>query len=150
MHLSGLEIQGFKSFPNKTKLTFARGVMAIVGPNGCGKTNIVDAVRWVLGEQRSTVLRSEKMEHVIFAGSLHQKPAAKSEVTLILENDRNILPEEFTELAITRRLTRDGDSDYLIHRRPSRLKDLKNLFADTGLGPDSYSIIELKMVETIL
>ncbi len=150
MHLSGLEIQGFKSFPNKTKLTFARGVMAIVGPNGCGKTNIVDAVRWVLGEQRSTVLRSEKMEHVIFAGSLHQKPAAKSEVTLILENDRNILPEEFTELAITRRLTRDGDSDYLINRRPSRLKDIKNLFADTGLGPDSYSIIELKMVETIL
>jgi chromosome segregation protein len=150
VHLSGLEIHGFKSFPNKTKLAFAPGVMAIVGPNGCGKTNIVDAVRWVLGEQRSTVLRSEKMEHVIFAGSLRQKPSPKAEVTLILENDRGVLPEEFTELAITRRLNRDGDSEYLINRRPSRLKDIRSLFADTGLGPDSYSIIELKMVETIL
>jgi len=150
VHLSGLEIHGFKSFPNKIKLAFAPGVMAIVGPNGCGKTNIVDAVRWVLGEQRSTVLRSEKMEHVIFAGSLRQKSSPKAEVTLILENDQGILPEEYTELAITRRLTRDGDSDYQINRRARRLKDIRSLFADTGLGPDSYSIIELKMVETIL
>ncbi|MCB2212851.1 chromosome segregation protein SMC [bacterium] len=150
MHLSGLEIHGFKSFPHKTKLTFTPGVMAIVGPNGCGKTNIVDAVRWVLGEQRSTVLRSDKMEHVIFAGSLRQKQSGRAEVTLVLENDRGVLPEEYTEIAITRRLDREGDSGYLINRRPSRLKDIRNLFADTGLGPDSYSIIELKMVETIL
>ncbi|MBS1261288.1 MAG: Chromosome partition protein Smc [Calditrichaeota bacterium] len=150
MHLSGLEIHGFKSFPDKTKLTFSPGVMAIVGPNGCGKTNIVDAVRWVLGEQRASVLRSEKMEHVIFSGSLREKPAARADVTIILENDNGVLPAEYGELAITRRLTRDGDSEYLINRRPSRLKDIRNLFADTGLGPESYSIIELKMVETIL
>ncbi len=150
MYLSGLEIQGFKSFPNKVKLSFTPGVMSIVGPNGCGKTNIVDAVRWVLGEQRSSVLRSEKMENVIFAGSGAHKQMQNAEVTIVIENSHGVLPSEYTEIAITRRLNRDGDSEYLINRRPSRLKDIRNLFADTGLGPDSYSIIELKMVENIL
>ena len=150
MHLSGLELHGFKSFPKKTKLTFAPGVMAIVGPNGCGKTNIVDAVRWVLGEQRTSVLRSDKMENVIFAGSGAHKQLQMAEVTLLIENSHGVLPSEYTEVAITRRLLRTGESEYLINRRPSRLKDIRNLFADTGLGPDSYSIIELKMVEGIL
>lgn len=124
--------------------------MAIVGPNGCGKTNIVDAVRWVLGEQRTSVLRSDKMENVIFAGSGAHKQLQMAEVTLLIENSHGVLPSEYTEVAITRRLLRTGDSEYLINRRPSRLKDIRNLFADTGLGPDSYSIIELKMVEGIL
>jgi len=150
VHLSGLELQGFKSFPRKTKLSFSPGVMSIVGPNGCGKTNIVDAVRWVLGEQRSSVLRSDKMENVIFAGSTAQKKSKQAEVTLIIENSHGVLPAEYSEVAITRKLDRNGDSSYLINRRPSRLKDIKSLFADTGLGPDSYSIIELKMVEGIL
>jgi len=150
LHLSGLELQGFKSFPRKTKITFSPGVMAIVGPNGCGKTNIVDAVRWVLGEQRSSVLRSEKMENVIFAGSGAQKQSKFAEVTLVIENSHGVLPAEYSEVAITRRLDREGDSEYLINKRPSRLKDIRNLFADTGLGPESYSIIELKMVEGIL
>lgn len=150
MHLSGLELHGFKSFPKKTKLTFVPGVMAIVGPNGCGKTNIVDAVRWVLGEQRTSVLRSDKMENVIFAGSSGNKPMQQAEVTLLIENSHGVLPSEYSEVAITRRLLRSGESEYLINRRPSRLKDIRNLFADTGLGPDSYSIIELKMVEGIL
>jgi chromosome segregation protein len=150
VYLSGLEIHGFKSFPNKVKLSFTPGVMSIVGPNGCGKTNIVDAVRWVLGEQRSSVLRSDKMENVIFAGSGAHKLMQHAEVTIIIENSHGVLPSEYTEIAITRKLNRDGDSEYLINRRPGRLKDIKNLFADTGLGPDSYSIIELKMVENIL
>lgn len=150
MYLSVLELYGFKSFPNRTKLTFAPGVMAIVGPNGCGKTNIVDAVRWVLGEQRTSVLRSDKMENVIFAGANGKKPAKYAEVTLVIENTNNVLPADYSQVAVTRRLYRDGESEYLINRRPCRLKDIRTLFADTGLGPDSYSIIELSMVEGIL
>ena len=150
MHLKGLELYGFKSFPKKTKLAFIPGVMAIVGPNGCGKSNIMDAVRWALGEQRTSVLRSDKMENVIFAGSGAQKPMHLAEVTLVIENSHGVLPEEYSEVSVTRRLHRSGESEYLINRRPVRLKDVRTLFADTGLGPDSYSIIELKMVEEIL
>ncbi len=150
MYLSGLELLGFKSFPKRTKLTFCRGVIAIVGPNGCGKSNLVDAVRWVLGEQRSTALRSEKMENVIFSGTNGRKPMHLGGVTLTIENTLGLLPAEYSEVAITRRLYRNGDSEYLINRRPCRLKDIRTLFADKGLGPDSYSIIELKMVESIL
>lgn len=150
MHLKGLELFGFKSFPKKTKLSFTPGVMAIVGPNGCGKSNIMDAVRWSLGEQRTSVLRSDKMENVIFAGSGAHKQLHMAEVTLTIENDRGVLPEEYSEVTVTRRLHRTGESEYLINRRPVRLKDVRTLFADTGLGPDSYSIIELKMVEEIL
>ena len=150
MHLSGLELHGFKSFPRKTKLTFIPGVMGIVGPNGCGKTNIVDSVRWVFGEQRTSILRSDKMENVIFAGTRSSKPMHMAEVTLTIENSHGVLPSEYSDISITRKLNRDGESEYLINKRPSRLKDIRTLFADTGLGPDSYSIIELKMVEDIL
>lgn len=150
MHLKGLELQGFKSFPKKTKLTFVPGVMSIVGPNGCGKSNIMDAVRWALGEQRAGVLRLDKMENVIFAGSGAHKTMHMAEVTLVIENSHGVLPEEYSEVAVTRRLYRTGESEYLINRKPVRLKDVRSLFADTGLGPDSYSIIELKMVEDIL
>ncbi len=150
MFLSGLELIGFKSFPKRTKLTFQPGVMSIVGPNGCGKTNLVDAVRWVLGEQRTSILRSEKMENVIFAGANGHKPTQMAEITLTIENNQGVLHEDFSEVTVTRRLHRNGDSEYLINKRPVRLKDIRNLFADTGLGPDSYSIIELSMVEGIL
>ncbi|MBD3165687.1 chromosome segregation protein SMC [bacterium] len=150
LYLSGLELYGFKSFPTRTKLTFSPGVMAIVGPNGCGKTNIVDAVRWVLGEQRAGILRSDKMENVIFAGAGAKKPSKFAEVTLIVENTLGLLPTEYSEVAITRRLHRSGESEYMINRRTCRLRDIRTLFADTGLGPDSYSIIELAMVESIL
>ncbi len=148
--LSDLELFGFKSFPKRTKLTFNPGVMAVVGPNGCGKSNLVDAVRWVLGEQRTSVLRSDKMENVIFAGANGRKPMHMAEVTLIIQNDRGVLPAEYPEVAVTRRLHRTGESEYLINKRTARLKDIRALFADTGLGPDSYAIIELAMVKEIL
>lgn len=122
----------------------------MVGPNGCGKSNIVDAVRWVLGEQRTSVLRSEKMENVIFSGSNSAKQLGLAEVSLVIENTRNVLPTEFNEVLVTRRLYRSGDSEYLINKAPCRLKDINDLFVDTGMGPDSYSVIELKMVESIL
>lgn len=150
MYLHKIKLQGFKSFAKKTTLEFDGGLTCVVGPNGCGKSNIVDAVRWVLGEQKPTVLRSEKMDSVIFSGSKGTKQLGMAEVTLTLENTRDVLPTEFKEVEITRRLFRSGDSEYLINKAPSRLKDINDLFLDTGIGPDSYSVIELKMVEAIL
>ncbi len=150
MFLTELKIHGFKSFARRTVLQFKDGLTCIVGPNGSGKSNIVDAVRWVLGEQRSSVLRSEKMENVIFSGSKSARPLGMAEVSMTLKNTRNVLPSEYSEVVVTRRLYRSGESEYLINKTPSRLKDINNLFLDTGLGPDSYSVIELKMVETIL
>ena len=150
MYLTNLKVHGFKSFANKTLLEFNSGLTCIVGPNGCGKSNIVDAIRWVLGEQRAAVLRSEKMENVIFSGSSSAKPLGMAEVSMTIKNTRNILPIEYSEVVVTRRLYRSGDSEYLLNKTPCRLKDIKDLFLDTGLGPDTYSVIELKMVETIL
>jgi len=150
MYLSKLELRGFKSFANKTELIFKPGLTCIVGPNGSGKTNIVDAIRWVLGEQRAGVLRSDKMDKVIFAGSSSQKPLGMAEVSMTIQNDRSVLPSEYTEVVVTRRLYRSGESEYLLNKRPCRLKDINDLFLDTGMGPDSYSVIELKMVESIL
>jgi len=121
-----------------------------VGPNGCGKTNIVDAIRWVLGEQRSNMLRTEKMQDVIFNGSKGRKPLGFAEVSLTLHNNRGILPIEYTDIMITRRLFRDGESEYLINKNLVRLKDINDLFVDTGMGPDAYSVIELKMVDSLL
>jgi chromosome segregation protein len=122
----------------------------IVGPNGCGKSNVVDAIRWVLGEQKAGVLRSERMENVIFNGSKTQKPLGMSEVSLTIENTRNILPIEYSEVVITRRLFRSGESQYLLNNAVCRLKDIMDLFMDTGMGPNAYSVIELAMVEQIL
>ena len=150
MFLSKLEIFGFKSFANKTLINFNRGITGIVGPNGCGKTNIVDAIRWVLGEQRTTTLRSDKMENVIFNGTRGKKPMGMSEVSLTLVNDQGVLPTEYTEVTITRRIFRSGESEYLLNKNICRLKDITNLFMDTGMGTNAYSVIELKMVETIL
>ncbi|MBU1099884.1 MAG: chromosome segregation protein SMC [Bacteroidetes bacterium] len=150
MYLSKLEIFGFKSFANKTPLVFTKGITGIVGPNGCGKTNIVDALRWCLGEQKSSTLRSDKMENVIFNGTRNRKPMGMSEVSLTMVNDAGILPTEYSEVTITRRIFRSGESEYLLNKNICRLKDITNLFMDTGMGTNAYSVIELKMVETIL
>lgn len=150
MYLSKLEIFGFKSFANKTVINFNRGITGIVGPNGCGKTNIIDAIRWVLGEQKSSTLRSDKMESVIFNGTRAKKPMGMSEASLTLVNDKGILPTEYSEVTITRRIFRSGESEYLLNKNICRLKDITNLFMDTGMGTNAYSVIELKMIETIL
>jgi chromosome segregation protein len=150
MYLSKLEIVGFKSFANKTAMRFDAGITAIVGPNGCGKTNVVDAIRWALGEQKVSTLRSDKMEDVIFNGTRNRKPLGMSEVSLTIENTRGILPTEYSEVTISRRLFRSGESEYLINMVPCRLKDIIDLFMDTGMGADAYSVIELKMIEVIL
>lgn len=150
MYLSRIEIIGFKSFAQKIELTFDAGITAIVGPNGCGKTNVVDAIRWTLGEQRPTTLRSDKMEDVIFNGTKSRKPLGMAEVSLTIQNSRGILPTDFSEVTITRRVYRSGEGEYLLNKTLCRLKDIRDLFMDTGMGADAYSVIELKMVETIL
>lgn len=150
MYLSKLEIFGFKSFAQKTVINFNEGITSIVGPNGCGKTNVVDAIRWCLGEQRSGVLRSDKMENVIFNGTANRKPMGMAEVSLTIQNTKGILPTEYTDVTITRRIFRSGESEYLLNKNLCRLKDITNLFMDTGIGANAYSVIELKMVETIL
>src|ERR1043166_1142896 len=150
MYLSKIEIIGFKSFAQRINVNFDAGVTSIVGPNGCGKTNIVDAIRWALGEQRYSTLRSDKMEDVIFNGTKSRKPLGLAEVSLTIENTKGILPTEYSEVTITRRVFRSGESEYLLNKVPCRLKDILDLFMDTGMGSDAYSVIELKMVETIL
>lgn len=150
MYLSKLEIFGFKSFPEKTTIEFSGGVSAIVGPNGSGKSNIVDALRWVLGEQGDKALRSERREDVVFSGTSKRKPLSIAEVALTIQNSRNILPTEYSEVQIARRFYRSGETEYYLNGTKVRLKDIRTLFLDTGIGPDAYSVIELKMVETIL
>lgn len=150
MQLSKLEIRGFKSFGDKILIHFDKGVTGIVGPNGCGKSNVVDAIRWVLGEQKTRNLRSDKMENLIFNGTKNRKPLQMAEVSLTFINDKHILPTEYSQVTITRRYFRNGESEYLLNGVGCRLKDITNLFLDTGIGPDSYAIIELKMVDDIL
>ncbi|MBX7043112.1 MAG: chromosome segregation protein SMC [Ignavibacteria bacterium] len=150
MYLSKLEIFGFKSFADKTVIEFDSGVSAIVGPNGSGKSNIVDALRWVLGEQGDKVLRSGKREDVVFNGTKFRKPLSIAEVAVTIQNDKGILPTEYSEVQIARRFFRSGETEYYLNGVKVRLKDIKELFIDTGIGPDAYSVIELKMVETIL
>ncbi len=141
MLLKSLELQGFKSFPDKTKLTFNRGLTAVVGPNGSGKSNISDAVRWVLGEQSNKTLRGDKMEDVIFNGTQLRKPQGFAEVTLTLDNASRTLAVDSDEVSLTRKYYRSGESEYLINGAPVRLKDINELLMDTGLGKDGYSII---------
>ena len=150
MNISKLEIFGFKSFAKKETVLFNSGITGIVGPNGCGKTNIVDAIRWVLGEQKTKRLRSSKMEEVIFNGASNVKPLGLCEVFLTIENNKGLLPIEYSEVEIGRRLYRSGESEYFINRNNCRLKDISNLFVDTGLTSDAYSVIELNMIEQIL
>lgn len=150
MILTRLEVFGFKSFAQKAVFKFDRGLTGVIGPNGCGKSNIVDSIRWVLGEQRPSALRCDRMENLIFNGTATRKPLSLAEVSMFIENNRGVLPSEYTELKITRRLHRSGDSEYLINNEVVRLMDIVNLFTDTGMGADAYSVIELKMVEQIL
>ncbi|MBA4298664.1 MAG: chromosome segregation protein SMC [Cyclobacterium sp.] len=150
MLLSKLEIKGFKSFGDKMVIHFDKGITGVVGPNGCGKSNVVDAIRWVLGEQKSRLLRSDKMENVIFNGTKNRKPTNMAEVSLTFENTKNLLPTEYTHVTITRRYYRTGESEYQINGVSCRLKDISNLFMDTGINSNSYAIIELKMIDELL
>ncbi len=141
MYLKALEIQGFKSFADKTRLTFEKEITVIVGPNGAGKSNLSDAILWVMGEQRSKALRGSKMEDVIFGGTEIRSATGFAQVSLILDNSEHLFPTEGSELMLTRRYYRSGESEYYINREPVRLKDLNSLLMDTGLGRDGYSII---------
>ncbi len=150
MQLTTLELKGFKSFGDKVTIHFDRGITGIVGPNGCGKSNVIDAIRWVLGEQKTRALRSDKMENIIFNGTKKRKPTQLAEVSLTFDNTRNLLPTEYTQVTITRRYYRSGDSEYQLNGVTCRLKDITNLFMDTGIASNSYAIIELKMVDDLL
>jgi chromosome segregation protein len=151
MYLSKLRISGFKSFANRVEVNFpSEGITSVVGPNGCGKSNIIDAIRWVLGEQRAKALRSSKMEDVIFSGTADRSAQNLAEVSLLIHNDSGVLPSDYTQVMITRRTFRSGESEYLINNQPCRLKDIHNLFYDTGMGAASYSLIEAKMIDSIL
>ena len=150
MYLKSLDIVGFKSFANKTKLEFEPGMTAIVGPNGCGKSNVSDAVRWVLGEQRARALRGAKMEDIIFNGTDSQKPLGMAEVSITLADCSEFLGLEYDEVCVARRVFRSGESGYFINRKACRLKDIQRLFMDTGIGTDSYSILEQGKIDQIL
>ena len=150
MYLKALELVGFKSFASKTKLQFEPGMTAIVGPNGCGKSNISDAIRWVLGEQSAKALRGSKMEDVIFNGTDAQKPLSMAEVSLTLAGCEQALGTEYDEVTVTRRVLRSGEGQYFINRTACRLKDIQRLFMDTGIGTNSYSLMEQGRIDLIL
>lgn len=150
MHLKSLEIQGFKTFPDKTKLSFEQGITSVVGPNGSGKSNISDAIRWVLGEQSPKSLRCSKMEDVVFNGTDKRKKQGYAEVTLNIDNSDRLLDFNGDEIAVTRRYYRSGESEYLINKAAVRLKDVNELFMDTGLGRDGYSIIGQGKIDSIV
>ena len=150
MYFKRLELVGFKSFAEKTRIKFEQGVTAIVGPNGCGKSNISDSIKWVLGEQSVKELRGSRMEDVIFNGTSSKEPINMAEVSLVLSNENKILPIDYDEIIITRRLFRSGESEYFINKIPVRLKDINDLFAGTGIGTSSYSIIEQGQIGLIL
>ena len=150
MKLTKLELSGFKSFADTVTLTFEEGVTAIVGPNGCGKSNVSDSVRWVLGEQSARLLRGGKMEDVIFQGSAARRPVNVTEVSLFLDNSDGELPIAYREVVVTRRLSRSGQSDYLLNGSPVRLRDIQDLLRGTGLGSDAGVVIEAKMIDLLL
>lgn len=150
MYLKKLELCGFKSFADKTVLTFEKGVSAIIGPNGCGKSNISDSIRWCLGEKRTKSMRTKAMQDVIFGGTKTRSAAGMAEVTLVFDNSQNMIPIDFSEVAITRKLFRSGESEYFINKTQCRLKDIIDLFLDTGIGTGGYSIIEQNKVEELV
>ncbi|MBI4550038.1 MAG: chromosome segregation protein SMC [Candidatus Omnitrophica bacterium] len=150
MHLKKVAIHGFKSFADRTEIVFEKGITCIVGPNGCGKSNISDAVRWVLGERSAKLLRGSKMEDVIFSGTEFRKPIGMAEVSLTIDNTDNALPIAYEEVVLTRRLYRSGESEYLINKTPCRYKDIQDVILDTGIGSNSYSMIEQGRIDYIL
>ncbi len=150
MRLKSLEIKGFKSFADKTVVSFDEGITGIIGPNGCGKSNIIDSIRWVIGEQKISALRSENLEALVFNGSKTRSPSGLAEVSLTFENTKNLLPTEFNTVTVTRRFYKNGESEYRLNDVTCRLKDIHNLFLDTGVSTDSYAIIELGMVDDII
>lgn len=150
MFLKSLELYGFKSFPDRVKLQFSDGITSLLGPNGCGKSNIVDAIKWVLGEQSTKTLRASKMEDVIFNGTDLRKPLQVAEVTLVLSNENGDLPIDESEVEIKRRIFRTGESEYYINRNRARLMDIRELFFDTGVGKSAYSILEQGKIDQIL
>lgn len=150
MFLKRLDIVGFKSFADRVSIEFVPGVTAVVGPNGSGKSNITDAIRWVLGEQSAKSLRGAKMEDIIFAGSDSRRPLNIAEVTLTLDNEDGFLPLDYQEVSVTRRVYRSGESEFLINQQPCRLKDIIDLFMDSGLGKEAFSIIGQGRIEEIL
>lgn len=150
MRLKSLEIKGFKSFADKTVVSFDEGITGIIGPNGCGKSNIIDSIRWVIGEQKISALRSENLEALVFNGSKTRSASGLAEVSLTFENTRNLLPTEFSTVTVTRRFYKNGESEYRLNDVTCRLKDIHNLFLDTGVSNDSYAIIELGMVDDII
>ena len=150
MFLKSLDIYGFKSFADKTHIDFAEGITALVGPNGCGKSNVVDAIKWVLAERNSKNLRAEKMEDVIFNGTERRPALNTAEVTLTIANDKGLLPLDEEEIAITRRLYRSGDAEYFINKRPAGPTEIRKLFLDTGVGKAAYSVMEQGKIDQIL
>lgn len=150
MRLKSLEIKGFKSFADKTVVSFDEGITGIIGPNGCGKSNIIDSIRWVIGEQKISALRSENLEALVFNGSKTRSASGLAEVSLTFENTKNLLPTEFSTVTVTRRFYKNGESEYRLNDVTCRLKDIHNLFLDTGVSTDSYAIIELGMVDDII
>jgi len=150
MRLKTLTIKGFKSFATETVLNFNDDIIGVVGPNGSGKSNVVDAIRWVLGEQKSRELRLQSMTDVIFNGTKKRKQGASATVTLTFENDKGVLPSEYQNVAISRVLYRSGESEYKLNGVVCRLKDIHSLLMDTGIGSNSYAIIALGMVDDIL
>ncbi len=150
MRLKQLEIKGFKSFADKTVINFDEGITGVIGPNGCGKSNIIDSIRWVIGEQKISSLRSENLEALIFNGSKTRSGSGLAEVSLTFENTKNLLPTEFSTVTVTRRYYKNGESEYRLNNVACRLKDIHNLFMDTGISNDSYAIIELAMVDDII
>ena len=150
MFLKQLTLSGFKSFADKTSFDFGPGVTGVVGPNGCGKSNIVDALKWVLGDQSPKSLRGRQMLDVIFNGSGTRKSSGLCQVQLDLDNSTGILATDLTEVKVTRKLFRSGESEYLINDRPVRLKDIRELFMDTGIGGLGYSMIEQGRVDILL
>src|SRR6184192_2286186 len=150
MHLQSLELLGFKSFADKTVFNFHQGVTAIVGPNGCGKSNVLDAVRWALGEQSAKSLRGDEMADVIFNGAETRKPVGLAEVSLTFTDCSEELGIEWHDVCVTRRVYRDGNSEYLLNKTPCRLRDIQNLFADTGIARAAYSMMEQGKIDMIL
>jgi chromosome segregation protein len=150
VRLKSLEIKGFKSFADKTVLNFDEGITGVIGPNGCGKSNIIDSIRWVIGEQKISQLRSENLESLVFNGSKNRSASGLAEVSLTFENTKNLLPTEFNTVTVTRKYYKNGESEYRLNDVSCRLKDIHNLFMDTGISTDSYAIIELGMVDDII